>query len=87
MEVYGHVQGVGFRFLTMRLAKEMGVKGFVENRSDGSVYIEAMADGDIIAEFIKEVSSSLGPASHVENVKVTDDPLLKERNKFIFLVI
>ena len=39
--VKGRVQGVGFRFSTVREAEELGIKGFVENRMDGSVYIEA----------------------------------------------
>ncbi len=34
---YGRVQGVGFRYTTYRLAREMGVRGYVKNLEDGSV--------------------------------------------------
>lgn len=35
------MQGVGFRFSCMEVAYKFNVKGFVRNRSDRSVYIEA----------------------------------------------
>lgn len=40
IKVYGRVQGVGYRNFAFNLALELGVKGFVENRPDKSVYIE-----------------------------------------------
>jgi len=52
LNVYGRVQGVGFRFYTHKTAKELGIKGFVQNRSDGSVYIEAEAESDILETFV-----------------------------------
>jgi acylphosphatase len=39
--VMGLVQGVGFRYGVIRAAERLGLKGFVENRPDGSVYVEA----------------------------------------------
>lgn len=39
--VNGLVQGVGFRYSTLRKARQLNIKGFVKNRLDGSVYIEA----------------------------------------------
>ena len=39
LEVYGIVQGVGFRYTTKILADQIGIVGKVLNRSDGSVYI------------------------------------------------
>ncbi|MBN2639030.1 MAG: acylphosphatase [Bacteroidales bacterium] len=41
IQVYGKVQGVGFRYYTEKKALELDIKGFVKNRPDGSVYIEA----------------------------------------------
>ncbi|MCD4694414.1 acylphosphatase [bacterium] len=38
--IYGRVQGVSFRFSIKRKAKKLGLFGWVENRQDGSVYIE-----------------------------------------------
>lgn len=39
--VRGKVQGVYYRATTKAVADQLGVKGFVINQSDGSVYIEA----------------------------------------------
>ncbi|MCD4682779.1 MAG: acylphosphatase [Bacteroidales bacterium] len=39
--IRGKVHGVGFRFSCMEAAYRFGVKGFVRNKSDGSVYVEA----------------------------------------------
>ncbi|MGV6989826.1 acylphosphatase [Testudinibacter sp. P80/BLE/0925] len=39
--VYGIVQGVGFRYFTWRKASELGLKGNVRNLSDGSVLVIA----------------------------------------------
>jgi acylphosphatase len=44
VEVEGRVQGVWFRESTRRAAEEIGVSGWVRNRSDGSV--EAVFEGD-----------------------------------------
>ena len=42
-EVYGDVQGVGFRAFVMRRASGYGLTGWVQNRWDGSV--EVIAEG------------------------------------------
>ncbi|OBX02964.1 acylphosphatase [Gallibacterium genomosp. 3] len=39
--IYGHVQGVGFRFFTWREAQRIGVTGWVKNQSNGSVAVLA----------------------------------------------
>lgn len=39
--VHGLVQGVGFRYAVLSKARSLGVRGFVENRPDGSVHVEA----------------------------------------------
>jgi len=41
LQVFGRVQGVGFRYYTQIKADELGIKGYAKNRPDGSVYIEA----------------------------------------------
>ena len=41
IHVKGQVQGVGFRWSAAREARNRGIKGYVKNLSNGSVYIEA----------------------------------------------
>ena len=75
LEVYGLVQGVGFRFMTKKLADELGVKGIVMNRNDGSVYIEAQADPMTLQQFISQVKLSPSPNGRVDDVHIAEiDP-------------
>ena len=59
--VSGLVQGVNFRYFTLKQAGKIGIKGYVRNMSDGSV--EAIADGEnwMIDEFAKQLK--IGPAA------------------------
>ena len=72
LEVYGLVQGVGFRFMTKKLADELGVKGIVMNRNDGSVYIEAQADPMTLQQFISQVKLSPSPSGLVDDVHIAE---------------
>ena len=72
LEVYGLVQGVGFRFMTKKLADELGVKGIVMNRNDGSVYIEAQADPMTLHQFISQVKLSPSPSGRVDDVHIAE---------------
>ena len=40
--VEGEVQGVSFRYYTCKEAKKMGVTGWVQNASDGTVRLPAL---------------------------------------------
>lgn len=51
LKVYGRVQGVGFRFYTQKKALELNLNGFVRNKPNGSVYIEAEGKEKDIEEF------------------------------------
>lgn len=50
--VTGRVQGVFFRASTKEKADQLGIKGFVRNEPDGSVYIEAEGDDESLKKFI-----------------------------------
>ncbi|WP_412988236.1 acylphosphatase [Pediococcus siamensis] len=75
IEVYGRVQGVGFRYLTKMVADKLGIKGTVANRRDGSVYIEAEGENDPLNEFINAVKMSPSPSGHVEKTTIKEQPL------------
>jgi acylphosphatase len=49
--VEGEVQGVGFRFFTHRVAARLGVRGYVRNEPDGSVFVVAQAPAGVLEEF------------------------------------
>lgn len=44
LEISGRVQGVGFRYFVTRCARQQGLRGWVRNRSDGS--LEALLIGE-----------------------------------------
>ncbi len=45
---FGRVQGIGFRFTTAHLAEDCDIRGYVRNRSDGSVELVAHGSpGDV----------------------------------------
>jgi len=69
--ISGRVQGVFFRANTCRKARELGVKGWVRNVSDGRV--EVVAQGEKIKEFIEFLKQ--GPLNaKVENVEIIKEP-------------
>ncbi|KAF1304881.1 MULTISPECIES: acylphosphatase [Enterococcus] len=82
MNVQGTVQGVGFRYTTKILADRLGITGAVWNEADGSVGIEAVGEEETMEEFIREIKDSPSPVGRVTYVDITEDPLIKERNKF-----
>jgi acylphosphatase len=51
--VSGIVQGVGFRYFTKREAESLKLTGFVRNKSDGSVEIEAQGTPEAIEHFLE----------------------------------
>lgn len=59
--VSGVVQGVGYRWYADRAARKYELKGFVENRADGSVYLEVEGEKGLIEELIKDLR--VGPRS------------------------
>jgi len=59
--VSGHVQGVGFRWFTVRAAKNRNITGWVRNNPDGTVETVAEGDADSIREFVEELHR--GPMS------------------------
>ncbi len=72
LRITGHVQGVGYRNYLEYQAQQLGISGWVRNRSDGSV--EAVVHGTPAAvEAIIECARRGPRASQVSNVEVRED--------------
>ena len=50
---HGRVQGVGFRYRSAMMARELGLTGWVMNLSDGTVEMEVQGDGVQISRLIQ----------------------------------
>ena len=70
--VSGWVQGVGFRWSVSREARRLGVRGWVRNRSDGTVEVVAEGPEDAVAALVAWCRSGPGGAQ-VTGVDVTDE--------------
>jgi acylphosphatase len=55
----GRVQGVGFRYHTLQIAKEFEVSGYVRNLVDGRVHVEAEGEKPEVQGFIAEICDRL----------------------------
>lgn len=65
--VRGRVQGVGFRWSSVREAKSLGITGFVRNEPDGSVFIEAEGTRRQLDLFMKWCRNGPG-FGHVDSI-------------------
>lgn len=73
--VTGRVQGVYYRATAKQMADILGLKGFVRNETDGSVYIEVEGDEEMIVKFIQWCHH--GPdRAEVKYVSVNEAPLV-----------
>ena len=55
----GHVQGVGFRYATLQVAKEFEVAGYVKNLPDGRVIMEVEGQARAVEEFVAAVGERM----------------------------
>lgn len=66
----GTVQGVGFRYTVMHLAKGFEVVGEVKNLSDGRVYVQAQGSETEVKAFKAAIEEEMG-----SYIKETDSKL------------
>lgn len=81
LQVFGTVQGVGFRYYTERLAQKYNVVGTVQNVED---YVEIYAQGKEadLEQFINAVINGASPASSVDNYTIEDVNNDKQYSEF-----
>jgi acylphosphatase len=68
--VSGRVQGVGFRYQTLQIAKEYDVSGYVANLPDGRVRLEVEGTAAEVRDFVAAVQERM--AGYIRKVEQTD---------------
>lgn len=58
MKIYGHVQGVGFRFRASHAANGLGITGWVKNEWDGTVEMEVQGTEERINQMLTMINRS-----------------------------
>lgn len=72
--VEGRVQGVSFRYYTRKMAKSLGVYGYVQNHENGNVYIEAEGETLPLQKFLDWCKT--GPTmARVDNITIEEGEL------------
>ena len=80
--VTGRVQGVAFRASTVDEARERGLTGWVRNRADGSVELEAQGDDAAIAALLAWCGHG-PPAARVTGVTVDELAARSDEHDFV----
>ena len=70
----GHVQGVGFRYQTVQVAKGFEVTGNVRNLADGRVHLYAEGEEREVRVFLREVQDELESYIRATEVKESWGP-------------
>jgi len=77
VEVEGTVQGVGFRPFIYRLARELGLAGWVQNTRNG-VLIEAEGGVPVVEMFLQRMRTDAPLSASVETMSTTVVPVLDD---------
>ncbi|CAM3035412.1 acylphosphatase [Leuconostoc gasicomitatum] len=68
IDVYGIVQGVGFRWFTQQTANKYHLVGWVCNNSNGSVEMRVQGQETNVKAFIEAINQGPGYYSRVDKV-------------------
>ncbi len=81
--ITGRVQGVGFRPAVYRIARSLGLSGFVYNDTKG-VTVELQGEEEKIAEFLVRLQSHADkpPLAEIKSCRAVDIPLVEAENGF-----
>jgi acylphosphatase len=80
-QIHGFVQGVSFRYYTLREAASLGVVGWVRNRYDGSVEVVAEGERAVVNKLLSWLHRG-PPSAHVEKVEAEWEPPTGEFQRF-----
>lgn len=71
----GRVQGVGFRYSVLQVAKEYDVSGFVKNLTDGRVLLEVEGDAQDVDDLVSAIEERMaGYVRQTERSALKRDP-------------
>lgn len=80
--IYGHVQGVYYRAFTSRVAKSLGLRGYVRNLPKGNaVEIHAEGEKEKLEELLRQLEIG-PPESLVEKIEVSWSPFTGQFSNF-----
>ena len=68
---WGKVQGVGFRYTTLELARNYAVRGYVKNTLDGQVELVAEGTAEEVDHFLNAVAGKM--AGYIKGQTVRDE--------------
>lgn len=81
MTFTGRVQGVGFRYTTLHVARSHRVTGWVRNEADGSVKCVAEGEQAELDRFVAAVKQAMNGC--IENMELRTRPATSEFKDFI----
>ncbi len=79
--VEGRVQGVGFRVFTEEHARNKELRGWVRNRPDGTVEVEAEGPKLVLEDFLVMLHEG-PPLAHVTQIVVDWKAANRQSNEF-----
>jgi len=80
--ITGRVQGVGFRPAVYRIARQLGLSGFVYNDTKG-VTIEIQGKNNKISEFLARLETDRPPLAEVKSCRTTDVAVIEDEDEFV----
>src|SRR5687768_11024826 len=70
LKVRGVVQGVGFRPFVFRVARDLGLSGWVRNDGDG-VAIHLQGEPEALDAFVRQLEAQPPPAARIASIDVS----------------
>ncbi|MBU0684168.1 MAG: acylphosphatase [Candidatus Omnitrophica bacterium] len=76
----GSVQGVGFRFVSERIAVRLNLTGFVKNLLDGTVEVVCEGNKSELEVFLKKIAETM--AGYISDFHVDWEPACNKFTSF-----
>ena len=76
----GKVQGVGFRYETLKVARGYAVTGYVENLPDGRVHLVAEGEEQETGEFLKALRETM--SDYIRETETRRQPSTRQYSEF-----